>query len=537
MWRVGQRVPTFRANELCPLLPKPHQKWYVPKLTHVFAFFAYSKWVFTEFDMHSTTEENKWLVFSLVAIGVFMCTLDGSIVNIALPAIMKDLKVPLTTIEWVPIIYLLTVSSLLLTFGRLSDIKGRRFVYCGGFLIFSLGSLLCGCARSAAWLIAARSFQGFGAAMIMACSPALIVDVFPASERGRGLGMVGTVVAAGLTSGPAIGGLIVEAFSWPVIFYINIPIGIVMTALAARVLKGGKGDFSRPETFDWAGAVLLTLCFSSAIIVLTHSYNWGYMSFRTLLFSGGTALCTILLFFVETRTPHPIFKLSLLKIRLFILPVFAAIILFVSLFTMVFLMPFFLVQPSGFSMNHAGFMMVIPFVFLFFMAPISGTLYDLIGSRLLCTAGMMVLTIAFYCLSRLVPTGSPIPIVWRLALVGIGLAMFLPPNSSAAMSAVPPSHRGVAAATVAMARNLGMVIGVAMAGLIFNLTFYTLSGGLTLEVYRPELEPVFVAAFQKAMLAGSVVAGIGIFVAFFRGSEPGNLSDKQIRRKPPVSSP
>jgi EmrB/QacA subfamily drug resistance transporter len=473
--------------------------------------------------MMRSTADNKWLVFSLVAVGVFMSTLDGSIVNIALPAIMEDLKVSLSTIEWVPIIYLLTVSSLLLAFGRLSDIKGRRYVYCGGFFIFSLGSLLCGLARNAAWLIAARSFQGIGAAMIMACSPALVVDVFPPSQRGKGLGMVGTVVAAGLTTGPAIGGLLVEAFSWRVIFYINIPIGIVMTALAAWILKGGKGDVSRAESFDWGGAVLLALCFSSALITVTHGYDWGYMSARTLLFSGCAVVGTILLFLVETRTPHPIFELSLLRIRLFILPVLAAIILFITLFIMIFLMPFFLVQPSGFSMDHAGFMMVIPFVFLFFMSPISGTLYDRIGSRVLCTVGMAVLTIAFYCLSRLTPTSSPIPIAWRLALVGIGVAIFISPNSSAAMSAVPPSRRGVAAATVAAARNLGMVTGVAMAGLIFNVTFFTLSGGLTLKVYRPELEPFFVAAFQKAMFAGSVVSGIGIFVAFFRGSESGNL--------------
>jgi len=481
-----------------------------------------------ETSMNRSVPDNKWLVFSLVAVGVFMSTLDGSIVNIALPAIMKDLKVPLSTIEWVPIIYLLTVSSLLLTFGRLSDIKGRRLVYCGGFFIFSLGSLLCGWARNAAWLIGARSFQGIGAAMIMACPPAIVVDVFPLSERGKGLGMVGTVVAAGLTTGPAIGGLLVEAFSWRVIFYINIPIGIVTTALAAWILKGGKGDVSRTESFDWAGAGLLAFCFSSALIAVTHAYDWGLMSARTFLLSGSAALGTIFLFLVEKRTPHPIFELSLLRIRLFISPVLSAIILFATLFIMIFLMPFFLVQPSGFSMDHAGFMMVVPFVFLFFMSPISGALYDRIGSRLLCTVGMVVLTIAFYCLSRLTPTGSVIPIAWRLALVGIGIAIFIPPNSSAAMSAVPPSHRGVAAATVAAARNLGMVMGVAMAGLIFNLTFHRLSGGLTLKVYRPELEPFFVAAFQKAMFAGSVVSGIGILVAFFRGPEPGNFSARPI---------
>ena len=136
----------------------------------------------------------KWTVFSLVAVGVFMCTLDSSIVNIALPRIVQDFTTQVSTIQWVVMIYLLTVSALLLFFGRLSDIKTRRWVYCRGMLVFSMGSLLCGTALSPAWLIFARCFQGIGAAMIMACSQALVVDVFPVNERGRALGIVGTVV-------------------------------------------------------------------------------------------------------------------------------------------------------------------------------------------------------------------------------------------------------------------------------------------------------------------------------------------------------
>jgi len=194
--------------------------------------------------------KGRWGAFSLIAIAVFMSSLDGSIVNIALPAIMKDMKVSLTTIEWVPLIYLLTISSLLLPFGRLSDIKGRRWVYCRGFVIFAAGSFICGSAEGAFWLVAARSFQGIGAAMLMACSPALAIDLFPVSERGRTLGMIGTAVAAGLTIGPALGGFMVRYFSWRYIFYINIPIGIVAAILASRSLKGGAGDVVRQESFD-----------------------------------------------------------------------------------------------------------------------------------------------------------------------------------------------------------------------------------------------------------------------------------------------
>jgi MFS family permease len=210
---------------------------------------------------------------------------------------------------------------------------------------------------------------------------------------------------------------------------------------------------------------------------------------------------------------------SLLNIRLFSLPTLAAVIVFVSLFSVVFLMPFYLVHPSGFAIDKAGYMMVIPFISLFLVSPLSGTLSDRIGSRLLCTIGMMVLAAALLSLSRLTPSAATLDIAWRLALAGIGTAIFISPNSATVMSAVPAKRRGIAAGTVATARNLGMAIGVAQAGLIFNSTFYRLSGGLSLRVYRPDLESFFMAAFRNAMLAGGIVALVGVIIAYFRGPE------------------
>ena len=157
--------------------------------------------------------EKKWKIFFLVATSIFMSTLDSSIVNVALPYMMQDLKTDIQTIQWVVLIYLVTVSSLLLTFGRLSDIKGRRAVYVLGFSIFVTGSLLCGMAGTSFFLIISRMVQGCGASMLMACSPALIVDAFPVKERGKALGYIGAVVAAGLTTGPVAGGILLEYFS------------------------------------------------------------------------------------------------------------------------------------------------------------------------------------------------------------------------------------------------------------------------------------------------------------------------------------
>ncbi|MBW2709146.1 MAG: MFS transporter [Deltaproteobacteria bacterium] len=463
--------------------------------------------------------KTNWVIFSLVAIAVFMSTLDSSIVNIALPVIMKDLNVPFTTIGWVPMIYLLTVSALLLPFGRLSDIKGRMWVYCRGFFIFSIASLLCGVAPNAIWLIAARSLQGIAAAMLMACSPALIVDTFPAAERGKALGMVGTVVAAGLTAGPVLGGLIINSFSWRAIFLINIPIGIVSAILAFQILKDGKGNIDRKEPFDWKGALMLTFGFSLFIYVISNGYAWGFASLRTILLLITSIIAIGLFLQVEKRTDYPMFQTSLLKIRIFMLPVISASILYISLFAMVFLMPFYLVYPCGFAIDKVGYTMVIPFVFLFFVSPLSGSISDRIGSRMLCTLGMLVISIALFFLSRLTPTHAYISIAWPLALMGIGTGIFVSPNNATIMTVIPQAHRGAASGTVATSRNMGMVIGVAMSGLIFSSIFHSLSGGLTLKVYKPGLEAIFITAFKWAMLAGGVVAGIGVVVSFLRGPE------------------
>lgn len=466
---------------------------------------------------------HPWRIFSLVAIGVFMSTLDSSIVNIALPAIMKDLESAFASVEWVVMIYLLTVSSLLLSFGRLSDMIGRRRVYCAGFLLFAGGSFLCGLAPSAAWLIGFRAVQGSGAAMLMACSPAVITDVFPEKERGRALGAIGAVVAIGLTTGPALGGILIHYISWRAIFYLNVPIGIAAAALVLRLFRGDTLNFLRPQPFDWKGAVLLAGTLTAFLLAVSHGYKWGGLSVRTIS-AALTALAGGVLFIIVERKAgrgavRPLVDFSVFRIRLFLFPIAGALFLFMSLFAIVFLMPFYLVDYGGFAEDYAGYIMITPFVFLFFMAPAAGSLYDRIGSRLLCTTGMGVLCLAQITLIYLPEGAAVLPVVWRLALAGIGTALFTSPNTSAAMNAVPPDKRGLASGMVASARNLGMVLGIAIAGAIFHGVFHALSGGIDLQQYEADLAPFFRAAFQWAMAAGAAAAAIGMLLAFLRGRE------------------
>jgi EmrB/QacA subfamily drug resistance transporter len=469
--------------------------------------------------MTEIASTHKWPAFSLAAVGIFMATLDGSIVNIALPTIMADLHEDLAVIEWVVMIYLLTVSVLLLSIGRLSDIKGRRWVYSRGLLLFAIGSLLCGMAGSALWLIGARFFQGIGAAMIMACTPALVVDVFPVEERGRALGMVGTVVASGLSIGPTLGGFILHFFSWRVIFYINIPIGVITGVTALIVLKGSRADVRRPESFDWLGAILLALCLGPLLLAISHGYEWGYGSGLVVSLFGLTLVGGIAFGLVESRVVHPILDPAIIHIRLFTLPIVAAVLIFVSLFSLVFLMPFYLLLPRGLPVNQAGLFMSTIFLVLFIVSPLSGTVSDRFGSRLICTIGMGVLAAALFSLARIAPSASPMAIVWRLGLAGIGVAIFIPPNSAAAMSAVPPQRRGLAGGTVAAARNLGMVIGIGMAGAMFNSVYSAATGGAGLQTFTIQQQPEFMTAFHAAMNAGGGIALLGMLISYLRGRE------------------
>jgi MFS family permease len=444
--------------------------------------------------MNDSAPSNKWLVLSLVAVGIFMSTLDGSIVNVALPTIMAELGVPLTTVKWVVVIYLLTVSSLLLFFGRLSDMRGRRWVYSRGLAVFSLGSLLCGLSPGATWLIISRALQGVGAAMIMACTPALVVDVFPLEERGRALGMVGTVVAGGLTMGPALGGILLQFFPWRVIFYINVPVGAA-AAVATLMLLRGSPEMISQEPIDWPGTILLIVCFPALLTALSRGGEWGYTSPQTLGLVCVFAVSLFLLIVAETRTRYPIVEPSLFAVRLFSVSIAAAVTLFISLFTIAFMMPFYLVNPAGFPMAKTG------------------------GSRLLCTLGLSVMAFSLFSFSRMPASTDIWPVAWRLALAGIGTATFTSPNSAAAMSAVAQQRRGIAAALVATARNLGMVFGVTAAAVIFNASFQKASGGQSLQNYHAGMQEAFMIAFHHAMLWGAAIAAFGAVLSSLRGKE------------------
>jgi len=203
--------------------------------------------------------EYKWKALAAVAIGTFMSTLDSSIVNVAMPTLASEFQVEITTVEWVAMAYMLTVTGLLISLGRLSDMVGRKRIYNLGLLIFTAGSALCALAGGIGVLIAARVVQGVGAAMLAANGAAILTSAFPRTERGQAMGLNGTIVGAGLTVGPSLGGVLIHAFGWRSILTINLPVGLVGLLLATLLLRPDE-PCPEQERFDFAGALGLLVC-------------------------------------------------------------------------------------------------------------------------------------------------------------------------------------------------------------------------------------------------------------------------------------
>jgi len=270
---------------------------------------------------------------------------------------------------------------------------------------------------------------------------------------------------------------------------------------------------------DKTGSILLILILSGLIIFMTQISKWGMMSIPSISFAGLSILAGIAFLINEAKSDYPLFDLELLKIKLFIFPVMSSAILFAALFVIIFMMPFYLTYPCGFSASKTGLIMIVPFLFLLVVSPVSGVMYDKIGSRRLCMTGMSILSISLMSLMTLHPSMGIGSILWRIALAGIGTALFVSPNNTVIMSCVPLPRRGIASGTVATARNLGMVVGVALAGLIFTSSFSTLTKGASLENYLTAMEPFFMISFERTMAMGAVLSVFGIVVTFARGKE------------------
>lgn len=451
-----------------------------------------------------------YVVLLVVGVGTLLSAMAGSMANLALLSIGRDLDVSIEDSRWVIQAFLLTVGVLLLVVGKLSDLWGHRRVYLTGFFLFGITSLACGLAGSFHVLVLFRILQGVGGAMMMATGPALLTTTFPGSMRGRALGMLATATYTGLTLGPPLGGLLIsEPLSWRWAFYVNVPVAVVVFALGVAFLP--RVPRSPAARFDWAGAVSLLLGLPLVLLALSEGQRWGGSSWMTWGAAGIGLPLLVVFVLVERRHPQPLLDFSLFASRMFTGAALSSVANYVALFAVIMMMPFYIEEGLGRVTSEAGLLLAVQPLVMALVASPSGWLSDRIGSRGLATAGMLLVAAGVGGLSTVGSQTSPVLVGAWLGLVGLGTGVFISPNSSALMGAAPHRQQGVAGGVLAEARVLGMLLGVAMATALFHA-----AGGRTGQAWRD----VDFSAMRTALQAAAGIALAGALAASLRGARP-----------------
>ncbi len=448
--------------------------------------------------------EYKWKAFSVTSIGAFMAAVDGTIVLLALLPIAQNLNSSYVTIIWVVLAYLLATTALVLSFGRISDIYGRKRMYNVGFVVFTIGSALCGIATTGVMLVGFRAVQGVGAALLTANSFAILSEAFPPGERGRAFGSTAVIWGVGSVLGILLGATIIAFTSWRIIFLINIPIGIFGTLWAYRTLKESGRTVSEGESFDLPAAILFTAALTSLLVGITWGLLYTWNNPGTVL---GLALAPPLfvafLLWELYYSRQPIIDFAFFRDRTFTLAICAAMLQSIAIFSVNFLVVFYLEGIYGLSILTASYLIVPYAAAIASVGPFGGMLSDRFGAKRIATIGLVLQICAMLALSQLTTTTS----LWTLGLVeavfGVGGGLFFPANTSTIMSSSPRGRYGIGSGIMNTFRNTGMVLSFAVSLIAITST---LSSGLVYQLFIGTLSGALPASAATEYLAGQSLA-------------------------------
>ncbi len=503
---------------------------------------------------------NPWLVLVVLCAAVFMLLLDTTIVNVAQRKIQEGLDADLSQIQWVLDSYILAYAVLLLSFGRMGDVFGRKKLFVLGLAIFTAASALCGASAwladlfgisGAAALIGARVLQGAGGAFMMPQSLSLLTVVFPHERRGAALGIWGGIVALGAIIGPVVGGLIVTTYAWEWVFLINIPVGIA-AILATLALVPESVDPHAGRRFDWGGVLLSGLGIFALVYALIEGNAHGWTSSLILGLFAVAAVLLALFVWWERRHPDPMMKLELFGIRNFWAGNVIALMVAFGMLGIFFPMTLFLQGALGFTPIRAGLTMTPMSIVILLTAPLAGRLTDRIGARWILITGLGLMTVGiFFLVTRITVATTWQALLPALVVTGTGMGMTFSPMTAATMKEVPPSIVGSASGILNTMRNVGQVLGIAVLGSVLQSRLgVTMAGELTgvpldpglearitqltadsriaeipallqrgqadlIPVVMAALRQAFVDAVQTTFVAGAVGVAVALAVAFF----------------------
>jgi EmrB/QacA subfamily drug resistance transporter len=467
---------------------------------------------------------HKYAILAIVLGGVLMSVLDGIVVSIALPTVTASFAVDLASSQWTITAYLVTLTGLLLFFGKLADYTGKSLLFIVGLTVFTLSSLACGLSATLAQLVAFRVAQGVGGAMVFSISGAILFLAFPQDERGRAMGYLGSTVAVGSILGPILGGFLVDTLGWRYIFLINLPIGAILAACALFFLRIPE-EKSRFFRMDWPGGAALVASLVSLMMFLSRISDPSIPLFFTAPLGALFLIATAAFLLRESRCAQPLLDLGIFHTRGFLFPVLAMMLFFIANFMVNIVGPFFLQGVMGLRPTQVGLLFLVVPLVMVVASPLARWLYDKRYRRYYGMLGMAVVAVSYFALGFITRGMYGVAALAGIfVLLGLGSALFQSPNSTEVMNSLPRSQTSIASSVSSAARNLAMTLGVAFASVLLPLQLRL--AGYTGEVLGAE-KGLLAKAIGNVMIGSGVLCLLTTFIL---------LNNRAARRADPTES-
>ncbi len=425
------------------------------------------KFFYTKNMTHQlTTSQKRWVTLG-IGISAFMIAAELYIVGAMIPILVEDFHTTFATAEWIILIYTLVLTVLVLTVARLGDIFDKKLLFLSGLVLFTISSLLCGLAPNIAFLIGFRGLQGLGAVLVWALRNAIIAEIFPEQERGRALGRVTGLASLGLALGPGLGGLLIGLGGWRLVFWVNLPIGIIASIIVAKYLPSCVGSGFR-KSFDVIGFLLMSLTLSCFVLGITRVQDNGFGDLKEIILIALAAIGLVCFLLLESRLEEPILDLKMLRLPSFsfYLLLFGMIYIIAGIIQLA--LPLFLELVLHYSPQKVGLLLTVLPLASVVLAPIAGSVCDHFGERIVSLFGLLLIAIGCFAGSNLNLETTTMGFCIRGILIEVGLISSIIPITNIVMEAVERKKLGITSGLLALSRTLGIVIGTCLFSILFS---------------------------------------------------------------------
>ena len=421
--------------------------------------------------MEPEKKENKnlkWLILLTVIVGTFLGRLDQTIVNLALPKIIEDFSISVSSAGWIATAYIIANAVFVPIWGKLGDTLGRKKIYILGFTIFIIGSVLAGLSWNLSSMISFRVIQAIAGSADYPTAMAILAITFKeGKERAQALGLWSSSFAAATVFGPLIGGPLIDTFGWRSVFLINLPVGLLGLWMALRYIKESKSE-TKVTNFDWWGAVMLAVVLGTLVLVLDQGSTWGWASVSSVICYVIVAITTWLFIRIEQKAKEPIVDLRFFKIPAFVNTLGNNFIIFMGMMGSVFLIPIFAQTFLGYNATQSGYLFMPMAAALMIGAPLGGRLTGKVPTKVVIFWSTLVAGVGILLFSWIDPRSTAIDIIIPLSVMAFGMGFGMAQRTNVIASVVDPHEIGIASGVLALARNIAGAFGIAIFGTILN---------------------------------------------------------------------